>query len=115
MGNAAHSLHPVAGQGFNLALRDCVALCQALLTAHQRGEALGELSVLLAYYQRQQGDQLKTVQFSDRVGELFQSQQLPLTVMCALGLVGIDAIAPIRRGFVRQAAGVAAAAATGVY
>ena len=64
LGNAAHSLHPIAGQGYNLSLRDVDALSAALL----RSEApLGDLALLQEYARRQRFDQRLTVGFSDRL------------------------------------------------
>ena len=63
MGNAAHFLHPVAGQGFNLALRDCMALVETLVHAKIQGKSLGDLSVLNQYQNRQRQDQALTYWF----------------------------------------------------
>ncbi len=106
MGNAAHSLHPVAGQGFNLALRDCLRLSTCLLEANARQQALGDLQVLEDYYRQQQFDQQKTVSFSDRVTDLFSNRQLLLSVMRGIGLVGIDILSPAKNTFIKHAAGM---------
>src|SRR3546814_7144555 len=67
LGNAAHSLHPIAGQGFNLSLRDAHALAEALLDSDS---APGDFAVLQAYRERQRMDQTLTVGFSDQVTRL---------------------------------------------
>jgi len=107
LGNAAHSLHPVAGQGFNLALRDADALAKALSDALRIGKSGGELSVLLAYAGHQQRDQQRTILFSDGLPKLFAKPQLQLLAGRVLGLVGLDLALPVQREFVRFAAGLA--------
>ena len=90
MGNAAHSLHPVAGQGFNLALRDCSRLSEVLVSAHRQQQWLGQLSLLQDYLQQQRFDQEKTTVFSDRIPNLFSQRQLGLSLLRTIGLLGID-------------------------
>ena len=106
LGNAAHSLHPIAGQGFNLSLRDTLALADKLIEANAAGRALGELGVLQAYLERQQGDQRMTVAFSDYLTRLFSNRQPILTAGRNLGLLGLDLVPPARRLFARQAMGL---------
>ncbi|RBL65523.1 2-octaprenyl-6-methoxyphenyl hydroxylase, partial [Pseudomonas sp. MWU13-2625] len=103
LGNAAHSLHPIAGQGFNLSLRDAQALADALLAS----EALpGDFAVLQAYRERQRLDQNLTVGFSDQVTRLFGSKLPLLSVGRNLGLLGLDLLPPAKRWFARQAMGL---------
>ncbi|MDG1579662.1 2-octaprenyl-6-methoxyphenyl hydroxylase [Pseudomonas sp. GOM6] len=103
LGNAAHSLHPVAGQGFNLSLRDTQALAETLLASDQ---ALGDFAVLQRYLQRQQQDQALTVSFSDRVTRLFGRGESLLVAGRTLGLLGLDLLPPAKRWFARQAMGL---------
>ncbi|MCU1727957.1 2-octaprenyl-6-methoxyphenyl hydroxylase [Pseudomonas sp. 7P_10.2_Bac1] len=103
LGNAAHSLHPIAGQGFNLSLRDAQALADALLSSDQRP---GELATLLSYQQRQQLDQQLTIGFSDQVTRLFGSDQTLISFGRNLGLMGLDVLPPAKRWFARQAMGL---------
>lgn len=107
MGNAAHSLHPVAGQGFNLALRDADCLAEELAGARHRDQDVGELAVLQRYLQRQGRDQWLTTAFSDRVTRLFSNRQPLLSVARNLGLVSLDSAPPLKSRFVAQAAGMA--------
>ncbi|TFF42992.1 2-octaprenyl-6-methoxyphenyl hydroxylase [Pseudomonas sp. RIT623] len=103
LGNAAHSLHPIAGQGFNLSLRDVQSLAEALLA----GPALpGDLATLQAYHQRQRLDQALTIGFSDQVTRLFGSAQPLLAAGRNLGLLGLDLLPPARSWFARQAMGL---------
>ena len=106
LGNAAHSLHPIAGQGFNLSLRDTLALADTLVAANAAGRALGDLGVLQGYLGRQQGDQRMTVAFSDYLTRLFSNSQPLLTAGRNLGLLGLDLLPPARRLFARQAMGL---------
>ncbi|NND66813.1 MAG: 2-octaprenyl-6-methoxyphenyl hydroxylase [Halioglobus sp.] len=107
MGNAAHALHPVAGQGFNLALRDVAGLATALAQGLAAGRAPGELTVLRAYQQSQQRDQERTIGFSDRVPDLFMQGDPVLGLGRDLALAGLDVMPGLKREFVRFAAGVA--------
>lgn len=106
MGNAAHSLHPVAGQGFNLALRDCAGLTEVLCGSLEKNVDIGALSLLQEYARRQQPDQYTTITFSDRLPALFSSRQWPLSVLRGLGLGALDILPPLKLPFVRQAAGM---------
>ena len=113
MGNAAHSLHPVAGQGFNLALRDCARLTQIVVKAYQNKQALGELVLLQSYQQQQQFDQQKTITFSDQLPTLFTRDQWPLSLLRGVGLGVLDIAPLLKTQFIHHAAGVHDGAATG--
>lgn len=106
LGNAAHSLHPVAGQGFNLALRDLIALANELAEGVEQGEALGELRCLQRYLAQQQTDQSNTVGFSDQVVKLFSNDQPLLVRVRNAGLVGMGMAPPLKRWFTEQAMGL---------
>ncbi len=103
LGNAAHSLHPIAGQGYNLSLRDTLALAECL-----QGSAapLGDFATLQGYVRRQQGDQQLTVGFSDRVTRLFSTGEPLLAAGRNLGLLGLDLLPPAKHWFARQAMGL---------
>ncbi|NWL79346.1 2-octaprenyl-6-methoxyphenyl hydroxylase [Pseudomonas taiwanensis] len=103
LGNAAHSLHPIAGQGYNLSLRDAQALAEALLASDK---PLGDLVTLQNYVQRQRLDQNLTVGFSDQVTRLFSNAEPLLTAGRNLGLLGLDLLPPAKRWFARQAMGL---------
>ena len=103
LGNAAHSLHPIAGQGFNLSLRDAASLAEALLASDA---APGDLATLQAYRDRQYLDQKLTVGFSDQVTRLFSNQQAAITAGRNIGLLGLDLLPSAKSWFARQAMGL---------
>ena len=108
MGNAAHALHPVAGQGFNLALRDVACLASRVQEATAAGHSPGELSVLQAYRDAQAADQRQTTAFSDRLPGLFMHRDPALSALRDLGLFALDLSPGLKREFVRHTAGLAA-------
>lgn len=103
LGNAAHSLHPIAGQGYNLSLRDTLQLAESLLAS---SAPLGELACLQDYLDRQHLDQQMTVGFSDQVTKLFTTGQPLIVAGRNLGLLGLDLLPPAKRWFARQAMGL---------
>lgn len=109
VGNAAHFLHPVAGQGFNLSLRDCVCLVNALIQGEASGKQMGELSVLQNYLDRQALDQTLTIEFSDKLVRMFSSSSLPLIALRHLGFVGLDLLPTVKSQFAAQTMGTAGA------
>ncbi|WP_226703840.1 FAD-dependent monooxygenase [Microbulbifer elongatus] len=113
VGNCAHFLHPVAGQGFNLTLRDCDGLARAIgramaAQAPEFGQSgPGELDLLETYWRERQHDQQLTIGFSDRIPPLFASRSLLLGGLRQAGLLGLALAPALRTGFARQAAGLA--------
>ena len=107
MGNAAHALHPVAGQGYNLALRDVAELARVLAEGLVEGRDPGDLAMLQRYQQRQQADQERTINFSDRVPALFMHTDPLLALGRDLALAGLDILPALKHEFVRYATGVA--------
>jgi 2-octaprenyl-6-methoxyphenol hydroxylase len=105
LGNAAHSLHPIAGQGFNLSLRDAMALADTLIDAPAHG-APGDLRLLEGYLDRQRQDQQQTIAFSDGLTRLFSNRRPVLAAGRNLGLLGMDIVAPLKSVFARQAMGL---------
>jgi len=99
LGNAAHALHPVAGQGFNLSVRDVAALAEELLRARLAGDSPSELSTLQRYQQRQQSDQQQTILFSDLLPKLFSSRLPGVAALRRSGLAAMDLLPPLRQRF----------------
>jgi 2-octaprenyl-6-methoxyphenol hydroxylase len=108
LGNAAHALHPVAGQGFNLALRDAHALSARLGAAIEDGASPGSMAVLRRYAQERSADQAQTIFASDSLPGLFMHSDPVLSLGRDLALAGLDFLPFLRREFARQAAGMAA-------
>lgn len=107
VGNAAHFLHPVAGQGFNLALRDCACLVETLCNAFAQGQSPGELSVLQKYLDAQALDQQLTIEFSDKLVRLFSNNHLPLIALRHLGLLSLESLPLLKDQFIAQTMGTA--------
>ncbi|EOD55077.1 2-octaprenyl-6-methoxyphenyl hydroxylase [Aeromonas molluscorum] len=78
VGNAAHLLHPIAGQGFNLGMRDLDALYHAVANAMAQGEDIGSYPVLSRYWQGRQGDQETTIWLTSALAQLFSNDHGPL-------------------------------------
>ena len=110
LGNAAHSLHPVAGQGFNLALRDIdtlVRLLAANVTANNSADA-GAYPLLAAYEQQREGDIAATVRFTDGLLAVFANRYGPLVAGRTLGLWGLNLCPAAQQRVSRQGMGLAA-------
>ncbi len=106
MGNAAHGMHPVAGQGFNLSLRDCHALAETLQTAVANNETIGSLTVLQRYLDRQSWDQEKTINASHLLTLLFSTSETSAAFTRNTGLLGLNFLPGIKTWFAKHAMGV---------
>jgi 2-polyprenyl-6-methoxyphenol 4-hydroxylase len=111
LGNSAHSLHPVAGQGFNLALRDAAALAEQINEAFVESQPIGQWSVVQRYYQQQKTDQRNTVLGSDLLPRLFSQKNKALRCSRDMGLIGLAVSPTVRKLFARQAMGLGQPAA----
>ncbi len=108
IGNAAHRLHPVAGQGLNLGLRDVMVLAERLEDGRRRGVDPGSRVVLESYADRRWGDQKAVVRFCDMLLFGFSSKNPPLVVARNLGLWLFDRLPPLKRRLAYWAAGLQA-------
>ncbi|MDT1063126.1 UbiH/UbiF/VisC/COQ6 family ubiquinone biosynthesis hydroxylase [Paracoccus sp. CPCC 101403] len=106
VGDAAHGVHPVAGQGLNLGLRDVAALAEVLILARRRGEDIGTAPVLARYQEWRRPDATFLALGMDGVNALFSNGNPLLRAARELGMGLVDALPPLRRGFMRQAAGL---------
>ena len=104
-GNAAHTLHPVAGQGFNLSLRDASRLAQTLTEAHAQGETFSSLPVLRRYESAVAKDQQETTRATDFLATLFRSRGFLLNLPRDAALAGLDFLVPLRRSIARRGTG----------
>jgi 2-octaprenyl-6-methoxyphenol hydroxylase len=106
IGNAAHTLHPVAGQGFNLGLRDVAALAEVLVGTSRTGADPGGQAALADYAQWRRRDQSQSALATDALARLFVNPWAPLRLARDLGLVGLDLIPAARRTLGRRFMGL---------
>lgn len=104
-GDAAHGIHPIAGQGLNLGLKDVAALSEVLVEAHRLGQDLGDLSVLERYASWRRTDTMMLAVSCDAFVRLFSNDIGPIRAIRTLGLGLVDAIGPARRFFASHAGG----------
>jgi len=107
IGNAAHTVHPVAGQGFNLGLRDVAALAEVLCNALRDGRDPGELAVLEAYAGWRQRDVSTISTFTNSLVRVFSNDFGPLAAARNVGLVAVDLFPPAKRALLRLSMGLA--------
>ena len=105
IGNAAHTLHPVAGQGFNLGLRDVAALSQVIIDASRKQKDIGLLDNLTLYADWRKRDHIQTAMATDGLVRLFSNNFLPLAAIRNLGLLVVDLVPPLKKVFARHAMG----------
>lgn len=96
VGNAAQTLHPIAGQGFNLGLRDVMSLAENLAVAHEASQDIGGYGVLAEYQQRRHEDKIATIGVTDGLVQLFANHWAPLVVGRNLGLMAMEHFTPAR-------------------
>jgi 2-octaprenyl-6-methoxyphenol hydroxylase len=107
VGNAAHTLHPIAGQGFNLGLRDAAALADVLIHAQATGSDPGSLAVLRHYADKRRGDQRRAALFTDALAQLFRLSWPPLRLARTAGLLAFDLYPPAKHLLARHSMGLA--------
>jgi len=107
IGNAAHTVHPVAGQGFNLGLRDVAALSEVIMQARRDGRDIGDAAVLSRYADWRKRDNQVTSVFTNSLVRIFSNNFLPLAVARNLGLIAVDLVPPLKRRLVRITSGLA--------
>jgi 2-octaprenyl-6-methoxyphenol hydroxylase len=105
VGDCAHGIHPIAGQGLNLGLKDAAALAETLLDAARLGRDIGALDTLKRYERWRRFDSLALAASTDALNRLFSNDIAPLRHLRDLGLGIVDAIGPARRFFMRHAGG----------
>ena len=111
MGNAAHFLHPVAGQGFNLSVRDALRLAEQLKLAVARGQDIGALETLKNYEKAQAQDQFSTIGLSQAFVQFFRRQGCVSVIARTLGFAALEHMPRFRATFIKQLAGRAHAKA----
>ncbi len=105
-GDAAHVIHPIAGQGLNLGLRDAAALAEIVVYSHRLGLDVGDSPLLERYERWRRFDNTVLALATDGLNRLFSNDFGPLRVMRDVGLAAVGRIPPLRQLFMRQAMGV---------
>ncbi len=105
IGDAAHRVHPLAGQGFNMGLRDVAALAETVIEAARRGEDIGALTTLERYQRWRRFDTVQLAAITDALNRLFAPDWAPLRAIRDLGLGLIDRAPRLKQTFIKEAAG----------
>jgi 2-octaprenyl-6-methoxyphenol hydroxylase len=106
IGDAAHVIHPIAGQGLNMGLRDVAALAEAVVDAARLGLDPGEATVLDRYQRWRRFDTLAMGVSTDSLNRLFSNRSDVLRLVRDVGLGIVDRLPPLKRMFIREAAGL---------
>ncbi|WP_254441213.1 FAD-dependent monooxygenase [Ruegeria atlantica] len=106
VGDAAHGMHPIAGQGLNAGLRDVGALAEVLTLAGRRGEDIGSVLVLERYQEWRRFDTAALAMATDVFNKLFSNDNALLRIGRDIGMGIVGSLPGLRRGFVREAAGL---------
>ncbi|WP_439817745.1 FAD-dependent monooxygenase [Zavarzinia sp. CC-PAN008] len=104
-GDSAHGIHPIAGQGLNLGLRDVAALAQVLCEGRRLGQDLGEADLLARYERWRRSDSLILGVVTDGLNRLFSNDVTAVRTARDLGLAAVERMGPLKRFFMRHAAG----------
>ena len=105
IGDAAHGVHPVAGQGLNMGLKDAAALAEVLTDAARLGEDIGSETVLERYARWRRFDNAALAAGFDAFVRLFSNDIGPVRLVRNLGMAAVNRIAPLRRAFMHEAGG----------
>ncbi|MFK7744761.1 MAG: FAD-dependent monooxygenase [Roseobacter sp.] len=106
VGDAAHGVHPIAGQGFNAGVRDVAALAEVLTDAKRRGEDIGAAPVLARYQEWRRFDNTSLAVATDTFNKLFSNDNPFLRAARDVGMGIVNSVPALRRSFIREAAGL---------
>jgi 2-octaprenyl-6-methoxyphenol hydroxylase len=106
VGDAAHGLHPIAGQGYNLGVRDIAALVEVLIDTKRLGLDIGAADTLERYARWRRADNFTMVAATDLLNRLFSNDIKPIRLVRDIGLAAVNRMPPLRRFFVRHAMGL---------
>jgi 2-octaprenyl-6-methoxyphenol hydroxylase len=104
-GDAAHGIHPIAGQGLNLGFRDVAALAETIVEAHRLGLDIGSLAVLERYERWRRFDTVEMGIVTDTLNRMFSNDNPALRLVRDVGLGLVDRLPSLKRMFIREAAG----------
>jgi 2-octaprenyl-6-methoxyphenol hydroxylase len=105
VGDAAHIIHPIAGQGLNLGLRDVAALAELLVDTRRLGLDIGAPDVLAHYQRWRRFDNTVLIAATDSLNRLFSNDVAPVRLARDLGLAAVNRLPPLKRLFMRHAMG----------
>ncbi|UTM57792.1 2-octaprenyl-6-methoxyphenyl hydroxylase [Photobacterium sp. CCB-ST2H9] len=105
IGNAAQTLHPIAGQGFNLGLRDVMTLAEEVVAGVSRGDEAGSMAVLSRFRQRRESDQAATIAMTSGLVTVFANEYWPLVAGRNAGLMAMNALNVLKAPLVKRAMG----------
>lgn len=105
IGNASHTIHPIAGQGFNLGLRDVVVMTNLVSQALSEGQDIGSFSLLHSYQVNRVKDQQEVIHLTDSLVTLFANDLPPLVIGRNIGLQALDALSPLKNALVKKTMG----------
>lgn len=105
LGDAAHAIHPIAGQGLNIGIRDAAALAEAAVDAARLGLDPGAPSALAGYARRRRADGFAMLAVTDVLNRLFSNDLAPLRLGRRLGLAVVDRLPGLKRALIRHAMG----------
>jgi 2-octaprenyl-6-methoxyphenol hydroxylase len=105
VGDAAHAIHPIAGQGLNMGLRDVAALAEIVADAARLGLDVGDPDGLARYQRWRRVDNLTLVAVTDGLNRLFSNEFLPVKLARDAGLAAVGSLPPLKRFFMRHAMG----------
>lgn len=106
VGNAAHAIHPLAGQGLNLGVSDVAVLAEVLLEAHAKKQDIGDLAVLRRYERWRKADNVAVMAAMDGFKRLFSNASPPLSLLRNFGLSLADHAGPLKNLMIRRAMGL---------
>ena len=104
-GDAAHGIHPIAGQGLNLGFRDAIELARLVIEAKAAGDDVGSPALLARYQRARRPDNLAMLAMTDGLDRLFSTNNRSVRLARDLGIAAVDRTRPLKQMFMRRAMG----------